>query len=87
MRERFPQNDYLIDEEPGGQEARDVEGTAPCATPPTAPKAADAQAGRRATGKSTRDRFRADLKGPVIHAAFGIGPLGWAKRPGRRGRG
>jgi hypothetical protein len=86
MRERFPKTEYLMDEESGGRHARDAEGTIPCATVPNAPKAAGAQTGRRGTGRAANVPSRADLKSPVIHSAFGLGPLAWGPTPRRSGR-
>lgn len=85
VRERFPQPDYLVDEETGEPHARHAEAKAPC-TPSEGPLAVGAQTGRRASGGLGSPRKAADLKSPVIHKAFGIGPLGWARRPGRSGR-
>lgn len=85
MRERFPKTEYLMDEESGGRNARDVEGTKPCTTVPASPRPAGAQTGRRGAGRAPAPA-RADLKSPVIHTAFGLGPLAWAGRPRRSGR-
>ena len=85
MRERFPKPEYLMDEESGGRQARNAEGTVPCTMAPASPRPAGAQTGRRGAGR-TPAPSGADLKSPVIHAAFGLGPLAWAKTPRRSGR-
>lgn len=85
VRERFPQLDSSVDEETGEPHARHAEANAPC-TPSEGPLAAGARTGRRASGGLGSPRRAPDLKSPVIHRAFGIGPLAWAGRPGRKCR-